>query len=117
LAIQLNRDPMPKMTLGFSPHLHPRTLATRPPCDLLRVPWNVGEGFAIDTDHWRHFWVMLGAIWGPLARINRMRRIAVVDLVVQALPATDVGGSADGATFLPLRRANLPLGLKSRCEV
>lgn len=24
----------------------------------------VGEGFIIDTDHWRHFWLMLGLLWG-----------------------------------------------------
>src|SRR5436190_22113772 len=27
----------------------------------------VGEGFIIDTDHWRHFWMMLGAMWGMFA--------------------------------------------------
>jgi hypothetical protein len=43
----------------------------------IRVPWQraylaifsaflgtVGESFIIDTDHWRHFWMMLGAMWG-----------------------------------------------------
>ncbi|MDB5500367.1 MAG: hypothetical protein JWR89_269 [Tardiphaga sp.] len=43
----------------------------------VRVPWQraylavfstflgtVGEAFVIDTDHWRHFWLMLGAMWG-----------------------------------------------------
>jgi hypothetical protein len=24
----------------------------------------VGESFIIDTDHWRHFWMMLGTMWG-----------------------------------------------------
>jgi len=46
----------------------------------VRVPWQraylaifaaflgtVGEGFVIDTDHWRHFWMMLGAMWGMFA--------------------------------------------------
>jgi hypothetical protein len=27
----------------------------------------VGESFIIDTDHWRHFWMMLGAMWGVFA--------------------------------------------------
>jgi len=27
----------------------------------------VGESFVIDTDHWRHFWMMLGAMWGLFA--------------------------------------------------
>jgi hypothetical protein len=26
-----------------------------------------GEAFVIDTDHWRHFWMMLGALWGMFA--------------------------------------------------
>jgi hypothetical protein len=43
----------------------------------VRVPWQrtyiaifsaflgtVGEAFIIDTDHWRHFWLMLGSMWG-----------------------------------------------------
>ena len=46
----------------------------------VRVPWQrsylaifsafvgaVGESFIIDTDHWRHFWLMLGAMWGMIA--------------------------------------------------
>jgi len=27
----------------------------------------VGESFVIDTDHWRHFFMMLGAMWGMFA--------------------------------------------------
>jgi hypothetical protein len=26
-----------------------------------------GENLVIDTDHWRHFWMMLGAMWGMFA--------------------------------------------------
>lgn len=46
----------------------------------VRVPWQraylaifaafigaVGESFIIDTDHWRHFWMMLGLLWGMCA--------------------------------------------------
>jgi hypothetical protein len=46
----------------------------------VRVPWQrtylaifaaflgtVGESFVIDTDHWRHFWMMLGVMWGMFA--------------------------------------------------
>ncbi len=49
-----------------------------------RVPWQrtylaifaaflgtVGEGFIIDTDHWRHFFMMLGAMWGMFAAAQR----------------------------------------------
>jgi hypothetical protein len=46
----------------------------------IRVPWQrsylaiftaflgtVGESFIIDTDHWRHFFMMLGVMWGMIA--------------------------------------------------
>jgi hypothetical protein len=46
----------------------------------IRVPWQrtylavfsaflgtVGESFIIDTDHWRHFFMMLGTMWGLFA--------------------------------------------------
>jgi hypothetical protein len=46
----------------------------------MRVPWQrsyivifsaflgtVGESFIIDTDHWRHFFMMLGTMWGMFA--------------------------------------------------
>jgi hypothetical protein len=52
----------------------------------VRVPWQraylaifaaflgtVGESFVIDTDHWRHFWMMLGAMWGMFAAAQRFR--------------------------------------------
>jgi hypothetical protein len=52
----------------------------------VRVPWQrtylaifsaflgtVGEGFIIDTDHWRHFWMMLGAMWGMFVAAERHR--------------------------------------------
>src|ERR1700710_1000445 len=50
----------------------------------VRVPWQraylamfaaflgtVGESFVIDTDHRRHFWMMLGAMWGMFAAAHR----------------------------------------------
>ena len=52
----------------------------------VRVPWQraylaifsaflgtVGEAFIIDTDHWRHFWMMLGAMWGMFAAAQRYK--------------------------------------------
>jgi hypothetical protein len=27
----------------------------------------------IDTDHWRHFWMMLGAMWGMIAAAQPYR--------------------------------------------
>jgi hypothetical protein len=32
---------------------------------------SVAESFIIDTDHWRHFWMMLGAMWGMFASAHR----------------------------------------------
>ena len=53
-----------------------------------RVPWQrcylaifsaflgtVGESFVIDTDHWRHFWMMLGAMWGMFAAAQPYRTV------------------------------------------
>ena len=37
----------------------------------------VGMSFIIDTDHWRHFWMMLGAMWGMFAAAQRWRANAV----------------------------------------
>jgi hypothetical protein len=36
----------------------------------------VGESFIIDTDHWRHFWMMLGAMWGMFAAAHRYKAIS-----------------------------------------
>jgi hypothetical protein len=55
----------------------------------VRVPWQraylaifaaylgtVGESFVIDTDHWRHFWMMLGAMWGLFAAAQSYKAVA-----------------------------------------
>jgi hypothetical protein len=57
----------------------------------VRVPWQrtylavysaflgtVGMSFIIDTDHWRHFWMMLGAMWGMFAAARRYRAAAPI---------------------------------------
>ena len=54
---------------------------------LLHTPWQpylitalaafigeIAEGFVIDTDHWRHFYLLLGMIWGLAAATTRYRR-------------------------------------------
>ena len=55
---------------------------------LIRTPWQiylitafaafvgeVAEGFIIDTDHWRHFFLLLGMVWGlAAATFNASRR-------------------------------------------
>ncbi|MBU6462427.1 MAG: O-antigen ligase family protein [Bradyrhizobium sp.] len=60
----------------------------------VRVPWQrtylaifaaflatVGEAFIIDTDHWRHFWMMLGAMWGMFAAAQRYSTAARAEQV------------------------------------
>jgi O-Antigen ligase len=55
----------------------------------VRVPWQraylaifsaflgtVGESFVIDTDHWRHFWMMIGAVWAMVAAAEPYRHAA-----------------------------------------
>ena len=37
---------------------------------------NVLEGFIIDSDHWRHFYVLMACLWGIFAYNMRMRRTA-----------------------------------------
>ena len=39
----------------------------------------VGESFIIDTDHWRHFWMMLGAMWGMFAAAQPYKAMASQD--------------------------------------
>jgi hypothetical protein len=64
----------------------------------VRVPWQrvylaifaaflgtVGESFIIDTDHWRHFWMMLGAMWGMFAAAQRYRATSDQALTAPAL--------------------------------
>jgi hypothetical protein len=65
----------------------------------VRVPWQraylaifaaflgtVGESFVIDTDHWRHFWMMLGAMWGMFAAAQRYKATADQTLMVPVDP-------------------------------
>lgn len=63
---------------------------------LVRTPWQrfyipifagflgtVGEAFIIDVDHWRHFWLMLGVMWGLFAATETWRASRRAD---QTLP-------------------------------
>ena len=65
----------------------------------VRVPWQraylavfaaflgtVGESFIIDTDHWRHFWMMLGAMWGMFVAAHACMAVSVP---TAAVPASD----------------------------
>jgi len=44
----------------------------------------VGESFIIDTDHWRHFWMMLGAMWGMFVAAQPYKRRAETPLTASA---------------------------------
>ena len=71
----------------------------------VRLPWQrtylaiysaflcaVGESFIIDTDHWRHFWMMLGAMWGMYVAAERYRAAADAAFIdEQAAPAFGAG--------------------------
>jgi hypothetical protein len=61
----------------------------------IRAPWQraylaifsaflgtVGESFIIDTDHWRHFWMMLGAMWGMFVAAQRYKATVDQSLMV-----------------------------------
>ena len=37
------------------------------------------EGFIVDTDHWRHFFLILGLVWGLTAASINLRRSELVD--------------------------------------
>lgn len=40
------------------------------------------EGFVVDTDHWRHFFLLLGLVWGLTAatiNLHRRRRLSIDD--------------------------------------
>jgi hypothetical protein len=67
----------------------------------VRVPWQntylaifaaflgtVGESFIIDTDHWRHFWLMLGAMWGMFAAAQRWQAQEAATVRVTSPPGT-----------------------------
>ena len=66
------------------------TLALGFRCILILTPWQpvliasyatfLGvalEGFVIDTDHWRHFFLLLGMVWGLSAASLRLKRTGV----------------------------------------
>jgi hypothetical protein len=38
----------------------------------------MAEGFIIDTDHWRHFFLILGIIWGLAAAGHTAQRTNAV---------------------------------------
>jgi hypothetical protein len=67
----------------------------------VRVPWQrsylaifaaflgtVGESFVIDTDHWRHFFMMLGAMWGMFAAAQRYKAERSEQPVMAPAPAS-----------------------------
>lgn len=105
---------------------------------LLTVAWScflalVIEGFLIDTDHWRHFFILVGIVWGlgEIARVpqtvnaghlpTRLRRVlatrpsrrpgAAVPLPNYA-PAPSVARRERMQTFKPALRSTWPCDIK-----
>ncbi|MBR1215155.1 O-antigen ligase family protein [Bradyrhizobium sp. JYMT SZCCT0180] len=67
----------------------------------VRAPWQraylaifaaylgtVGESFIIDTDHWRHFWMMLGLMWGMFVAAEHYKARAGQTFNGAAVPAS-----------------------------
>src|SRR5882757_2840868 len=67
----------------------------------VRAPWQraylavfaaylgtVGESFIIDTDHWRHFWMMLGLMWGMFVAAEHYKARAGAALNAAPAPAS-----------------------------
>lgn len=68
---------------------------------LARTPWQpyaiavtaafVGttlEGLVIDTDHWRHYYLLLGAVWGLFAATEKLRRQSMRRVPRTAAPSS-----------------------------
>ena len=49
----------------------------------------IGEGSIIDTDHWRHFFLLLGMIWGLAAATIRFRHEQAASSFLNRRPAFD----------------------------
>ncbi|MPZ59370.1 MAG: O-antigen ligase domain-containing protein [Rhizobiales bacterium] len=66
---------------------------------LVRTPWQpylvavyaayfgtVSEGFIVGTEHWRHYYLLLGLVWGLSAATENARRAAIAGREFAALP-------------------------------
>ncbi len=52
----------------------------------------VGEGVIIDTDHWRHFYLLMALIWGPSLALEPIARPARRFFERPAFPARNTAG-------------------------
>ena len=70
---------------------------------LMRTPWQnwaivvfcplvatIFQGVQIDTDHWRHFYWMLGMMWGLFARFNGHTLAQTAEFGVAARRGTEM---------------------------
>lgn len=60
-------------------------------CAYVTYLGHMGLGTVIDTDHWRHFYLLLGLIWGAMALEARHQRQARLGIPPQAQRATNFG--------------------------
>jgi hypothetical protein len=54
-----------------------------------------GEAFVIDTDHWRHFWMMLGALWGMFAAAQAYKTPSRAAVSAGFTPRSETSGQHD----------------------
>jgi hypothetical protein len=47
----------------------------------------VAIGFVIDSDHWRHFYLLLGLIWGLAVATMREQKVRVFSQIGSPLPS------------------------------
>ena len=62
----------------------------------------VFEGFVIDTDHWRHFYLIMGLLWGQMFMVEAPRRAARIVAAVAALPVPAAAAAVPPAASLTL---------------
>jgi hypothetical protein len=76
---------------------------------LIRAPWRraflaifatflgtVGESFIIDTDHWRHFFLILGLVWGTSVASREWKADADRHVRERARPSRQAFGEMSG---------------------
>lgn len=98
---------MTLLTIGLGLRHLLRSTATRPLFAILFSVFlaHAVEGFVIDTDHWRHLYLIMGMMWGLMAA-DHLGAETTADRGASASGAVPIA-LAYGATSAPKRRARL----------
>ncbi|MEQ1669281.1 MAG: O-antigen ligase family protein [Hyphomicrobium sp.] len=64
------------LVLGFRHALRPTQTQLLFVIAYAALAGNIIEGYLIDTDHWRHFYLLMGVCWGLMASDTRVKRKA-----------------------------------------